>query len=103
MRGWRIRIPMHMLGLEKLDRQTARLADKPTPWYFSPRQLALRLFLTCWIVYSLHFASNTVREIYLALAIGDHLSFRVRSEEHTSELQSHSFISYAVFCLINNK
>ena len=29
-----------------------------------------------------------------------------RSEEHTSELQSHSFISYAVFCLkkkTNNK
>src|ERR1051326_6614124 len=25
----------------------------------------------------------------------------VRSEEHTSELQSHSFISYAVFCLNN--
>src|ERR1051326_7542131 len=24
----------------------------------------------------------------------------VRSEEHTSELQSHSFISYAVFCLV---
>src|ERR1051326_9432817 len=24
---------------------------------------------------------------------------RHRSEEHTSELQSHSFISYAVFCL----
>src|ERR1051326_4022376 len=24
---------------------------------------------------------------------------RDRSEEHTSELQSHSFISYAVFCL----
>src|ERR1051326_7937701 len=24
---------------------------------------------------------------------------RSRSEEHTSELQSHSFISYAVFCL----
>src|ERR1051326_6535112 len=23
----------------------------------------------------------------------------MRSEEHTSELQSHSFISYAVFCL----
>ena len=27
------------------------------------------------------------------------ISYRVRSEEHTSELQSHSFISYAVFCL----
>src|ERR1051326_2532087 len=25
-----------------------------------------------------------------------------RSEEHTSELQSHSFISYAVFCLKKN-
>src|ERR1051326_8319594 len=29
---------------------------------------------------------------------GVHLN-EVRSEEHTSELQSHSFISYAVFCL----
>src|ERR1051326_9251544 len=26
-----------------------------------------------------------------------------RSEEHTSELQSHSFISYAVFCLKKNR
>src|ERR1051326_7401835 len=28
-----------------------------------------------------------------------HLPNDRRSEEHTSELQSHSFISYAVFCL----
>src|ERR1051326_9232439 len=28
---------------------------------------------------------------------------RYRSEEHTSELQSHSFISYAVFCLKKNQ
>ena len=28
---------------------------------------------------------------------------RKRSEEHTSELQSHSFISYAVFCLKKKK
>ena len=28
---------------------------------------------------------------------------RFRSEEHTSELQSHSFISYAVFCLKKKK
>ena len=27
----------------------------------------------------------------------------MRSEEHTSELQSHSFISYAVFCLKKKK
>ena len=30
-------------------------------------------------------------------------SFNERSEEHTSELQSHSFISYAVFCLKKKK
>lgn len=41
------------------------------------RATAIRLFLTCWIVFTLHFASNTVREIFLALAIGDHFSFRV--------------------------
>ena len=29
--------------------------------------------------------------------------FSLRSEEHTSELQSHSFISYAVFCLKKKK
>src|ERR1051326_5991459 len=28
---------------------------------------------------------------------------QLRSEEHTSELQSHSFISYAVFCLKKKK
>ena len=31
------------------------------------------------------------------------VSLRERSEEHTSELQSHSFISYAVFCLKKKK
>ena len=31
------------------------------------------------------------------------LSFEARSEVHTSELQSHSFISYAVFCLKKKK
>ena len=31
------------------------------------------------------------------------LVYSLRSEEHTSELQSHSFISYAVFCLKKKK
>ena len=31
------------------------------------------------------------------------ISSITRSEEHTSELQSHSFISYAVFCLKKKK
>jgi hypothetical protein len=44
---------------------------------FSTRQVATRLFFTCWLIYSIHLATNTVREIYLALSIADHLSFRV--------------------------
>src|ERR1051326_2560246 len=32
-------------------------------------------------------------------ATGFQALYSNRSEEHTSELQSHSFISYAVFCL----
>src|SRR5210317_2677412 len=40
---------------------------------------------------------NTDQHICLYLGWGD------RSEEHTSELQSHSEISYAVFCLKKKK
>jgi hypothetical protein len=47
------------------------------PWRFSTRGAALRLFLTCWLVFALHSATNTVREIYPALSLGDHLSFDV--------------------------
>ena len=50
---------------------------EPKPWILPARTIAVRLFLTCWIVFAVHVATNTVREIYLALAIGDHLSFRV--------------------------
>ena len=41
------------------------------------RGIAVRLFATCWLVYGLFFATEVVREHYLAVAIGDHLSFRV--------------------------
>jgi hypothetical protein len=50
---------------------------RPAGWIHSPRGIAIRLFFTCWLVYTIHAGTNTVREIYLALAIGDHLSFRV--------------------------
>jgi hypothetical protein len=44
----------------------------------SPRlSVAARLFITVWIVYSVHFASNVVRETYLAIALGEKLSVRV--------------------------
>jgi hypothetical protein len=48
-----------------------------SPRHASVRATAVRLFLTCWIVYGIHFATNVVREIYPALALGDHFSFRV--------------------------
>ena len=44
---------------------------------FSARSVTLRLFLTCWIIYALHVTTNVAREVYPALALGDHLSFRV--------------------------
>lgn len=36
-----------------------------------------RLFLVCWIVYSVHFATNIEREHYPAFALVDHLSLEV--------------------------
>jgi hypothetical protein len=39
--------------------------------------VATRLVLTVWIVYSIHFASNVVRETYLAVALGEKFSVRV--------------------------
>ena len=43
----------------------------------SSRSIAWRLFFTVWLVYVIHFASNVVRETYLAVALGDHFSVRV--------------------------
>lgn len=52
-------------------------ADRPTAWRFSTRGIAIRLFITCWMVYALHFATNIVREVFPAMAIAEHFSFRV--------------------------
>ncbi|MGQ0542312.1 MAG: hypothetical protein ACT4O9_10755 [Blastocatellia bacterium] len=41
------------------------------------QSIAVRIFFVCWLIFSLHFATNTVREIYPALSLGDHLSFDV--------------------------
>jgi hypothetical protein len=50
---------------------------QPKPWIFPTRGIAVRLFFTCWVVYSVHVATNTVREIFPALALADHFSFRL--------------------------
>ena len=57
-------------------------AFETRPRRFTSREIARRLFLTCWLIYGLHFATNTVREIYLALGIGDHFSFRLDEYAH---------------------
>src|SRR3546814_4208123 len=44
-------------------------------------------------------ATGTVRTFHRAISSQDCLQNRIRSEEHTSELQSLMRISYAVFCL----
>jgi hypothetical protein len=44
---------------------------------FTNRGIAVRLFLTCWLVFALHFATNTVREIYPALSLAENFSFDV--------------------------
>src|SRR5689334_98194 len=41
------------------------------------RSLALRLFATCWLVYALHFATNSVRELFLAITLGESLTVNV--------------------------
>lgn len=50
----------------------------PTRWRgFTARQVAVRLFFTCWLIYGLHFATDIVREHYPAIALGDQFSFRL--------------------------
>lgn len=62
---------------DRPQRMARAVKSARNPWRFSVRGTAIRLFITCWLVYALHFATNTVREIYPALSLGDHLSFDV--------------------------
>lgn len=41
----------------------------------------IRIFLTCWVIFSLHFATDFVREHYLVLSIADNFSFRLDGYE----------------------
>ena len=41
----------------------------------------IRIFLTCWIIFSLHFATDFVREHYLVQSIADDFSFRLDGYE----------------------
>ena len=49
-------------------------------------------------------SGRRIDEVLLTVMLAPRSNTREnRSEEHTSELQSHSFISYAVFCLKKKK
>ncbi len=52
--------------------QSARGTTRSPRW-----SVAARLFVTVWIVYSIHFATNVVRDTYLAISLGDSFSVRV--------------------------
>ena len=41
------------------------------------RGIGWRLFLTCWLVYVVHFATDFVREHYLVVSIVEDHSFRL--------------------------
>lgn len=43
----------------------------------SQRSLKIRLFITCWLIFILHFATDFVREHYLVLSMTEDLSFRL--------------------------
>ena len=77
--------PLSLAFGKSLDKDPFKKKDR-TPFSFDRsaiktrlwlRQSSIRLFLTCFLVFGLHFATNTVREIYPALSLADHLSFDV--------------------------
>lgn len=59
------------------ENQSRGAGSTQNSFRLTTRGVACRLFISCWLVYSLHFATNTVREIYPALTLGDHFSFDV--------------------------
>ena len=42
-----------------------------------PKSVKIRLFLTCWLIFIVHFATDFVREHYLVLSISEDYSFRL--------------------------
>lgn len=57
-----------------MSRANGECAEWKDTWRSST---SVRLFLTCWVVYGLHFATDIVREHYPAVALGDALTFRL--------------------------
>lgn len=66
-----------MDGQLEMSRTRAQ-PGRPAPWgAYTPRGLGWRIFLTAWIVFTLHVSTDIVREHYPAMALGDDFSFRL--------------------------
>jgi hypothetical protein len=62
---------------KSVSEQKSGLQKRISFGQFTNRGIAFRLFLTCWLIFTLHFATNTVREIYPALSLAENFSFDV--------------------------
>ena len=85
------------------DSRPTSSRTEPLSAGISGRGLALRLFLTCWVVFSLHFATNVVREHYAAFSIIEGDGFRVDSyaDLHSDifrHTDGHFYINNQVTC-----
>lgn len=69
----------HSVSDSEMNGRMASAPVRPNRRFTSgiTRRTSIRLFLTCVLVFGLHFATNTVREIYPALSLADHFSFDV--------------------------
>lgn len=47
------------------------LSEPSSPGSYSPRGIKLRLFLTCWLLYGLHFSPYVYRELYLTMSLAE--------------------------------
>src|SRR5210317_1593443 len=71
-------------------------SSRPNPSQVALRCLLTRIAISSWIVFFFQ-AEDGIRVLNVTGV--QTCALPIRSEEHTSELQSHSEISYAVFCL----
>src|SRR3546814_2873522 len=83
-----------------LTSQIAHAGGPPFQMWVTPRKLPHLAFIG---TSSILFAIVNWMKVPAYLALGAFRHEVVRSEEHTSELQSLMRISYAVFCLKNKK
>ena len=101
--GYKMYIDKYAHGEMTLKEIAVEMAKEPVNQVIMgiyPIQKALFEVATRRSMFPDVFQPRTIRDRggYLARSLGYE-----RSEEHTSELQSHSFISYAVFCLKKKK